>query len=305
MARRSRTGWWALGVSLGLHLLVLLAVNSRLPPLSPPPPPLPLSVEVVHLPPAPTPPPAPAPPAASAPSRTRKRRDAEAPRAPAAPAASTPARAGKPAGEAPRAGLPADAPLAGSGGTLLAPELRVGPPPDDGVRVEGEEGGLHARESKGDVAGNILRESLAQQNVARGSVHAYFGQLRDVLEAVWNVRRVAREGRSKSRIGAQVRLTQGRGGELRAVALLFSSSDDDIDRGLIQDLRAAAHNLPVPPPEVVRGREEFSSVWRFQFMARQKYNAPGAIVTFDVMNLVDKKAIPPPLDKRVELLAAD
>ena len=307
-ARRSRTGWVALGVSLALHLLVLLALHAQ-PPAPPPPRPPALEVEVVHLPPAPPaqvapapaqPPAAPAAPAA--PARVRKRKEERVAQAPAAAPAPQPAAPG--ASDVPRAPA-ADAPIADRG-TLLTPTLRPPPPPpDDGVRVEGAEGGLHARGPRGDVAGNIVRESVGQQNVARGSVHAYFGQLRDVLEAVWNVRRVAHEDRRKSRVGAQVRLTQGADGALRAIELVFSSSDDDIDRGLIQDLRAAAHDLPRPPAEVVRGRSEFTSLWTFQFMARSPYRAKGAVATFDIMNLVDKKAIPPPLDKRVELLEAN
>jgi hypothetical protein len=86
------------------------------------------------------------------------------------------------------------------------------------------------------------------------------------------------------------------GGELRAVELVFSSSEDDIDKGLIADLRATAHSLPVPPPEVVRGRAEFSSLWTFQLMARRPYRAPGAMATFDIVKL---------FDKRVELVEAD
>jgi hypothetical protein len=310
MARRSRTGWVALGISLALHLLLVLLASSRLPELAVPPARAPLEVQVVHLPPAP-PPPAPAPPEPSAPAPkqpARKRRptpqqpDAPAagPRAPARDEDEAQKRAGAPATQ-----LPADAPLAGRGTVLLPSRLPpASAPADDGVRVIGGEGGLRARVPRGDVAGSILRESIGRQNVARGSVHAYFGQLRDVLEKVWDVRRVAREGHSKSRVGAQVRLTQGPGGELRVVELVFSSSDDDIDRGLIADLRAAARSLPRPPPEVVRGRPEFSSLWSFQFMARTKYSAPGALATFDIVNLVDKKAIPPPVDKRVELLEA-
>ncbi|MBF5042925.1 TonB C-terminal domain-containing protein [Aggregicoccus sp. 17bor-14] len=294
-------------MSLALHLLVLFALHAKAPAPPTPRPPA-LEVEVVHLPPsppaqvasAPAPPPAPA----AAPSRVRKRKEERTAQAPAAPPAAQPPAAAPSASDVPRAPA-ADAPVADRG-TLLTPTLRPPPPPpDDGVRVEGGEGGLQARGPRGDVAGNILRESQGQQNVARGSVHAYFGQLRDVLEAVWNVRRVAREDRRKSRVGAQVRLTQGADGALRAIELVFSSSDDDIDKGLIQDLRAAAHDLPRPPPEVVRGRAEFTSLWTFQFMARSPYRAKGAIATFDVMNLVDKKAIPPPLDKRVELLEAN
>lgn len=301
--RRTRTGWVALLASLALHLAVLFAISRHLPSLAPPPPrPPPLEVQVIHLPPEPTAPPAqrvpPAPPAP--PSRRKERPRAGASAAPAT--ARSPQRPDQTPAERP----PADAPIAGGPGTLLLPGPgSLPPPPDDGVRVTGEEGGLHARGGEGDVAGTILRESAAQQNVARGNVHAYFGQLRDVLERIWDVRRVAREGRDKSRIGAQVRLTQGAGGELRAVELVFSSSDDDIDKGLIADLRAAAHALPAPPPEVVRGRTEFSSLWAFQFLARTPYRAKGAMATFDIVRLFDKRAIPPPLDKRVELLEAD
>ena len=309
MARRSRTGWVALGVSLALHLLVVLLFSSRLPELRVERE-APLEVQVVHLPPAtppptaqPAPPEAPEPRAPAAPVRRKTKKREET--AEARPSSRAPAESRTE--DMPRQ-PPADAPLARQpGGLILVPSAPPAAPqaPDDGVRVVGEEGGLKARESRGDVAGNILREAVGKQNVARGSVHAYFGQLRDVLVDAWDVRRVAREGRSKSRTGAQVRLTQGPGGELKVVELVFSSSDDDIDRGLIADLRAAARRLPAPPPEVVRGRQEFSSLWTFQFMARTKYSAPGALATFDIVNLVDKKAIPPPVDKRVELLEAD
>jgi hypothetical protein len=112
---------------------------------------------------------------------------------------------------------------------------------------------------------------------------------------IWNTRRA--EGKVSSQPGS-VRITQGRSGHLASAQLVSSFSNSGWDRGLLADLKQAAHRLPQPPPELFSGHGYLSSLWSFQY-------APAALTDFDVTNLFDKRAIPKSEGKRVQLLSAE
>ena len=131
---------------------------------------------------------------------------------------------------------------------------------------------------------------------------SYFADVGHALTDLWDVQRIAKSHLPQSELGANVRITQNSHGRMVDARLLMSSSDAAVDVGLIEDLRAGADRLPPPPPGVLRGRERFSSLWYFKYV-------PGAgistSINFDLVNLLDHRAIPKPNNKHVELLEAD
>ncbi len=180
----------------------------------------------------------------------------------------------------------------------LLPGLRLTLPPSSSP--EREEpiidglSGIHAPAIPKDLVGATVAQALGQRRVQSGNVDPYFSRLRDRLTEIWNTRRSDR--RISDRPGS-VRITQRRSGHLVSAELVSSFSDPGWDRGLLFDLKQAAHLLPEPPPEVFSGHRYLSSLWSFQF-------APGTLTDFDVVNLFDKRAIPKSDGKRIQLLSA-
>jgi hypothetical protein len=137
--------------------------------------------------------------------------------------------------------------------------------------------------------------------VADGNVHAYYGQLQDVLLAAWQARDTFARRKSGRTCEVEVRITQELSGALREVSILYPSCDSRMDEELLADLRVAAHSLPAPPPEVIAHRSSLRSVFRFAF--RPPPSLPP--LEFDVVNLIDRKAIPRFNPRRVTLVAVE
>lgn len=293
--RRSGSGGIALAIaaSLVLHALVLLAWPREVPgaplpaPRQPPPVELEVDVEVVSR-----PPPARAP-AKAGPRPSRR----AAPGGPQVPAARSPE---------PSTGWPADAPLAAGVQAPSAPPVLVPESPGAaGGAAAGPE--LVYREGlappRPQEPGESLRSVLQADKVQGGNVHAYFYLLQDVLLAAWDADRVMaqRPSGEKSPRASTIRLIQDVQGVLTLAEVVVPSWDPLLDREALEDLRAAAHSLPAPPPEVVRGRDRISSLWRFEYLPA-RFRGGGQ---FDLINLFDPRALPKPSDKRIRLLSAD
>jgi hypothetical protein len=99
---------------------------------------------------------------------------------------------------------------------------------------------------------------------------------------------------------ARVRLVQREDGALVEVALVSPPQSPEIGRSLIGDLQAGAASLPRPPPEVMRGRPQLASLW--EFLLKPQAPVVRLALDFDMVSLVDKRAIPKATRKRVEFL---
>jgi hypothetical protein len=258
---------------------------------------------------APAPPPPSAPPTRRPPKRAQAPQVAPAPQAPE-PAADSPgsstasASAASDVPSAPRAQT-SDFPL--RTGSLLPrrlPEASAQVSPDS--RPSSREPGtgapgtrLRAPEPMG--PSEMVRELVAQQKVRGGFVHAYFGQLQDVLLAAWRAKDTSARRRSGRTCEVELRLVQAPSGRLQEVSIRYPSCDPRMDEEVLADLRAAAASLPAPPPEVVGHRDSIRSVYRFTFQPPPTLPP----LEFDVVDLVDRKAIPKFNPKRVTLLQVE
>ena len=167
------------------------------------------------------------------------------------------------------------------------------PEPDEPI-IDGLSG-IHAPAIPKDLVGATVAQAVGQRRGQSGNVDPYFSRLRERLTEIWNTHRS--DGKISDRPGA-IRITQGRSGHLVSAELVSSFSDPRWNRGLLLDLKQAAHLLPEPPPEVFSEHRYLSSLWSFQY-------SPGALTDFDIVNLFDKKAIPKSDSKRVQLLGAE
>ncbi len=257
---------------------------------------------------APAPPAPAAPPTRRPPKRARAPVPAPAPQAPETPAASSDSGASASASSdvpsGPRA-LASDFPvraesllprvLPETSVVQVFPEPRLGAEP--GTGAPGTR--LRAPEPKG--PGEMVRELVAEQKVRGGFVHSYFGQLQDVLLAAWRATGTSARRKSGRACEVEVRLVQAPSGRLQQVSIRFPSCDPSMDEEVLADLRAAAASLPAPPPEVVGHRDSIRSVYRFTFQPPPTLPP----LEFDVVNLVDRKAIPKFNPKRVTLIQVD
>ncbi|MBX7096534.1 MAG: energy transducer TonB [Myxococcaceae bacterium] len=96
---------------------------------------------------------------------------------------------------------------------------------------------------------------------------------------------------------ALVRVTQRADGTLASVDLVAPSMDPQVDREALLDVRAAAQQLPTPPPEVLRGRETLTSLWELELVISISPPVPTFTFEFDeVLGYVDPRL---PLDRRI------
>jgi hypothetical protein len=194
-----------------------------------------------------------------------------------------------------------DAPrMARDGGTApdLLPHLHpslmgsISPQPEEPI-IEGLSG-LHAPLVSRDLVGATVAGVLGRERVASGNVDPYFSRLRDTLTEIWNTSRQQKKVLQPT----SIRITQARSGHLVSAELISASNDAGWDRGLLADLKQAAHRFPEPPAEVFSGHAHLSSLWSFQY-------APRALTDFDVVDLFDKKAIGKSTGKRIQLLGVE
>lgn len=303
------------GVSLALHAALLAWLASRPAPSPPPPANTPVELEIVEVKPAPAPAPAPiarpapvTPPRKGPPAKPAKPRPTE-PSGPPAPIAVAPGPAQPDdfaiPSDFPRADAPAAPGKPGPPGpkvddlSLLSKMPSVSTPDS-----RGGGGGARVSDPKA-VVDSTVREALGVQRAA-GSVPAYFHELRSVLTAAWDVDRVMkrkrRDGLSLRNTRTLLRLVQDREGHLLQIDVLAASRDAEIDTGAVVDLQAVAKRLPVPTPDALGSRQRLVTVWELEFIPPRgpQVSTSGS---FDLMNLVDKKAIPPPSIKILTLLS--
>ncbi len=255
---------------------------------------------------APAPPPPSAAPTRRPPKRMRAPVSAPAPQVPEPPAASTDASeatasAASDVPSGPRA-LASDFPIRSES---LLPRVLPGASaevfPSPGAEPGTGAPGTRLRAPEPKAPDEMVRELVAQQKVRSGFVHSYFGQLQDVLLAAWRAKDTSARRTSGRTCEVEVRLVQEPSGQLREVSIRYPSCDARMDEEVLADLRAAAASLPAPPPEVVGHRDSIRSVYRFT------YQPPPTLppLEFDVVDLVDRKAIPKFNPKRVTLIQVE
>lgn len=94
-----------------------------------------------------------------------------------------------------------------------------------------------------------------------------------------------------------VRVTQAADGRLLSVELASPSRDAEVDRAAIEDVRAAAQTLPVPPDDARAGRETLVSIWELELEISITPPLPTIGIEFDeVLGLKDVRV---PLDRRI------
>jgi TonB family protein len=96
---------------------------------------------------------------------------------------------------------------------------------------------------------------------------------------------------------ALVRVVQDRSGRLLSVELLRPSRDRAMDRTALEDVRAAAQLLPVPPTEATGDRERLVSLWEFEVIVSITPPVPVVAFEFDLaLKHFDART---PLDRRI------
>ena len=96
---------------------------------------------------------------------------------------------------------------------------------------------------------------------------------------------------------AVIRVVQDAGGKLLKVELVQPSSDAQIDKEALVDVRSAAEKLPPPPPEALEGRATLSSIWSFELIVSISPPIPSFTFEFDeALGFIDMRL---PLDRRI------
>ncbi len=96
---------------------------------------------------------------------------------------------------------------------------------------------------------------------------------------------------------AIIRVVQDKEGKLLKVELVEPSSDQNVDREALKDVRAAAEKLPPPPPEAMEGHDTLSSLWSFELIISISPPIPTITFEFDeALGFIDARL---PLDRRI------
>lgn len=96
---------------------------------------------------------------------------------------------------------------------------------------------------------------------------------------------------------AEIRVTQNEEGKAIKVELIKPSNDEHVDKEAVIDVRAAAEQLPPPPPEALNGRKTLVSTWEFELIVSITPPVPTFSFEFDeVLGFVDTRM---PLDRRI------
>lgn len=96
---------------------------------------------------------------------------------------------------------------------------------------------------------------------------------------------------------AVVRVVQRADGSLAKVELVSPSSDPQVDREALVDVRAAAEKLPAPPEAALNGKEGLSSLWELELIVSISPPVPTLTFEFDeALGFIDARL---PLDRRI------
>lgn len=96
---------------------------------------------------------------------------------------------------------------------------------------------------------------------------------------------------------AEVKVIQDGSGRLISVEIEKPSRDAKIDNQALADVRAAAENLPPPPPDAVGEDDRLVSIWSFELIVSISPPVPMVSVTFDeALGFFDARM---PLDRRI------
>lgn len=96
---------------------------------------------------------------------------------------------------------------------------------------------------------------------------------------------------------ATLRVVQDSQGRLLEVTLVSPSNNVQVDNEALKDVRAAAEQLPPPPPEALAGRQTLTSLWQFELIISITPPVPTLSFEFDeALQFVDMRL---PLDRRI------
>ena len=96
---------------------------------------------------------------------------------------------------------------------------------------------------------------------------------------------------------AVIRVVQDQSGKLTRVELVQPSTDQQVDKEALADVRSAAEKLPPPPPEALEGRTSVSSLWSFELIVSISPPVPTFTFEFDeALGFIDMRL---PLDRRI------
>ncbi len=96
---------------------------------------------------------------------------------------------------------------------------------------------------------------------------------------------------------AIIRVVQDTQGQLLEVTLVSPSNNVQVDKEAMKDVRAAAEQLPPPPPEALAGRQTLTSLWQFELIISITPPVPTLSFEFDeALQFVDMRL---PLDRRI------
>ncbi|HYI01219.1 TonB C-terminal domain-containing protein, partial [Hyalangium sp.] len=116
------------------------------------------------------------------------------------------------------------------------------------------------------------------------------------LEARRAMRQQMREEFQSTR-RAIIRVVQDAEGKLLEVTLVSPSNNVQVDKEALKDVRAAAEQLPPPPPEALAGKEKLTSLWQFELIISITPPVPTLSFEFDeALQFIDMRL---PLDRRI------
>jgi len=96
---------------------------------------------------------------------------------------------------------------------------------------------------------------------------------------------------------AVIRVVQDSQGRLLEVTLVSPSNNVQVDNEALKDVRAAAEQLPPPPPEALAGKQTLTSLWQFELIISITPPVPTLSFEFDeALQFVDMRM---PLDRRI------
>jgi TonB family protein len=96
---------------------------------------------------------------------------------------------------------------------------------------------------------------------------------------------------------ATIRVVQDAQGKLLEVTLVSPSNNVQVDNEALKDVRAAAEQLPPPPPEALAGKQTLTSLWQFELIISITPPVPTLSFEFDeALQFVDMRL---PLDRRI------